>query len=507
MAMSLESIANAIKMPILIAGASAYMILNLLGCNGNVISTPANTPTQPTRPAPTATFTPQPTQEPYNKPTPEATKVPVIPTAEPTKTATAVPATATPKPKSTYELALEKLNPKISQISRDFVKNLVEYNSSIGNTQELHKTYSDLEKIVDVVEKHPEIVNGVNQFGTDALALLITDNLGIVDMDKYWFLTNATALQAQDFFYAGNEIMWDGRFKEQIKGPAINKRFDEKEREITNFRLRKQIEWQGKWSTPLEYQKAVEDYGSEQRANNALRWRVLPQRLFVEDIKGQVSNAHPLYSTFDSSSWLVVASYNNENSEAVRGNILARLNDPQRYAKDVERITNYWKGGLQKNPHFGDIAKKALEYQQVILSEGTPYEKAALVITNHAEELVDHDNATSLFALWSTLVGASGGVGSARIIHPEGHETGDSQFMFTLSKATEQKLNGVFVYGINDLAHLLPLSEEDKKNPKYLSLDGLFGIYSNIDALRANGAKYLKVPTPSHRIVEIPIPK
>ena len=66
---------------------------------------------------------------------------------------------------------------------------------------------------------------------------------------------------------------------------------------------------------------------------------------------------------------------------------------------------------------------------------------------------------------------------------------------------------GVFVYGIEDLARLLSLSEEDKKNPKYLSVDGLFGVYSNIDALRANGAKYLTVPTPSHRIVEIPIPK
>ena len=58
--MSLESIANSIKKPILIAGASAYMILNLISCTP---STPASiaTPNQPPKPSPTAIYNPNPT--------------------------------------------------------------------------------------------------------------------------------------------------------------------------------------------------------------------------------------------------------------------------------------------------------------------------------------------------------------------------------------------------------------------------------------------------------------
>ncbi len=391
---------------------------------------------------------------------------------------------------------------KVSPATFSFVRNLVKYNDSQNNGKPLPQIYSGLERVIYVVEQHPKIVNGLNPFGNDALALLLTDNQGIVDMDKYWFLTNATALQAQDFFYVGNEIMWDGRFKDQIKGPATDRKFDEKEREIANFRLRKQIEWEGKWSTPLEYEAAVQDYGSEQRASNALRWRVLPQRLFVDDIVN--GGTHPSYSSFDSNAWLVVASYNNENSEAVRKEILERLNDPERYARD-ERILKDNVGAAL--PNVDVINRKALKYFNIIFSQGTPYEKAALLITEYAEEAAPHDLATPLFALWSTLVGSSGGVGSARIIHPEGYETGDSQFMFTLSKITEQKLKGVFVYGIDDLARLLFLSEEEKKDPKYSAVDGLFGVYSNIEALRQNGAKYLSVLTPGWRVIEIPIPK
>src|SRR3989338_2012648 len=81
MSMSLESIANKVKMPIVVVGASAYMILNLLGCNGNATPTPK--PTDTPKPSPTATYTP--------------------------------PNTATPKPKSTYELALEKLDYQTAQ--------------------------------------------------------------------------------------------------------------------------------------------------------------------------------------------------------------------------------------------------------------------------------------------------------------------------------------------------------------------------------------------------------
>ena len=480
MAMSLENIVHKVKMPFVIAGASAYMLL-LLGCNSQATPTPTINPSPTNTPSPTRTYTP-----------------------EPVYTLTPEPTITTPAPKSTYDLALERLNPQISQTTRNYVKNLAEYNDSQGNGKELHKAYPSLEKIVEIVEKHPKIINGLNMFGSDALALLLADNQGIIDMNKYWFLTNATALQAQDFFYAANEVMWEGRFKQQIKGPATDRKFDEKEREKTNFRLRKQIEWQGKWSTPLEYEDAVREYGSEQRASNALRWRVLPQRLFVEDIVN--GGTHPLYLSFDTNTWLAVASSNNENSEAVRGNILARLNDPERYARDESILRKNLESGATL-PNYAPIGKKALEYYGVIISEGKPYEKAAAIMTISAREPKGHDLGTSLFPLWTSLVGASGGVGSARIIHPEGHETGDPQYIFTLSKVTEQKLNGVFVYRIEDLAQLLSLPEKDMKDPKYLSVDGLFGVYSNIDALRQNGAKNLSVLTPGWRIIEIPRPK
>jgi hypothetical protein len=254
----------------------------------------------------------------------------------------------------------------------------------------------------------------------------------------------------------------------------------------------------------LEYEKAVKEYGSEQRASNALRWRVLTQRLFVDDVRG--TGTHPSYSTFDTNTWLVVGLDNNSNSEAKREYILARLNDPQRYEEDVDRIKRLYKG-WETLPNTGAIGKKASEYVEIIFSEGKPYEIADLLMYLYAREQIHHDNAVDLSALWVTLVGGSGGVGSARIIHPDGHETNDGQFMFTLSKDTEEKLDGVFVYGINDLAQLLSLSKEDMKNPKYLSVDGLFGVYSNLDALRQNGAKYLTVATPSYRFIGIPLTK
>ena len=77
--------------------------------------------------------------------------------------------------------------------------------------------------------------------------------------------------------------------------------------------------------------------------------------------------------------------------------------------------------------------------------------------------------------------------------------------MFTLSKATEQKLEGIFVYGIDDLARLLP--SDERKNPRYLLVDGMFGVYSNIGALQSNGAKNLTIATPGFWFLEIPIPK
>src|SRR3989338_5004457 len=292
--MNLENIARKAARPLVIAGASAYMILNLLSCTQS-IPAPTAVPNTNPKPSPTATYTPVPTID---------DMVTVTPVTDPIATPT-----ATPMPKSTYELALEKLNPQISQTARDFIKNLAEYNDSVGNTQELHKTYTGLEKVIEIVERHPRIVNGLNMFGNDALALLLSDNQGIVDMDKFWFLTNATALQAQDFFYAANKFYENGAYKDRMSGSLTNGKFDGKEREIVNFRLRKQIEWQGKWSTPLEYEKAVQEYGSEQRATNALRWRVLPQRLFVDDVVN--GGTHPTYSTFDSNTWLTVASSNN----------------------------------------------------------------------------------------------------------------------------------------------------------------------------------------------------
>src|SRR3989338_1366277 len=74
MAMSLESIANKVKMPFVIAGASAYLLLNLLGsigCTKPTTPTPNNEP----KPSPTQTYNPTPTQEPTYTltPTPEPT--------------------------------------------------------------------------------------------------------------------------------------------------------------------------------------------------------------------------------------------------------------------------------------------------------------------------------------------------------------------------------------------------------------------------------------------------
>jgi hypothetical protein len=338
-------------------------------------------------------------------------------------------------------------------------------------------------------------------FGSDALAWLLSDNQDI-DMNKYWFLTNATALQAQDFFYIANEIMWDGRFKGRMQGPLTDKKFDEKEREITNFRLRKQIEWQGKWSTPLEYEEAVREYGSEQRASNALRRRVLFYQLFYQDIKE--GGRHPLFSVFDTNTWLASALDNNSNSEEMRDYILARLNDPQRYEEDVNRIKNNWKNA-ERSPYLGAIAKKVSEYFDIIFSEGKPYEIAGLVINRYTHERVHHDIATSLSALWVTLIGGGGGEGDAKTLHPGDEYVWDSQFMFTLSKATEEKLKDVFLWEIDDLRGLMPNSQESDLN-KYKSVDGLFGVYSNLDALKAI-AKSLSVNTPSHRYIEFSLTK
>ena len=546
----LENIVNSIKRPILIGVASAYILLNLIGCNGN--ATPTSNPTQnpPPKPSPTQTYNPTPTQksaydialEKLDYATAQHWKgvarnlnsesaineLVFLPQEGRLVLAEDIKAYAADKVISDKELsdladpdrdgiksseeASNKTNPldpsnsaqKISQGTFAFVRNLAKYRDSVNDVRTLPRAYSGLENVIYVVEQQPKIVNGLNVFGSDALALLVADNKDL-NMGKYWFLTNATALQAQDFFYVANEVYSNGDYKERMGGPLTDRKFDEKEREITNFRLRKQIEWQGKWSTPLEHEAAVKEYGSEQRASNALRWRVLPYEVFVSDIiKG---GKHSSYLTFDTNTWLVVASSNNENSEKVRGNILARLNDPGRYAKDVERIKGLYKG-WETLPNTGAIGKKASEYVNIIFSEGKPYEIADILMYLYSREKIHHDNATSLSALWATLVGASGGTGAAQIIHPEGYITWDTQFTFTLSKDTEEKLKDVFLYKRGELSQLLGLSEEEfNSNPKYKSVDGLFGVYSNLDALRQNGAKYVGVSTPSGGGILIPLVK
>ena len=69
MGMGIESMVNRIKMPFVIAGASAYLILNLLGSIG---CTKPTTPTPNNEPKPSAnqTYNPTPTQEPTKTPTP-----------------------------------------------------------------------------------------------------------------------------------------------------------------------------------------------------------------------------------------------------------------------------------------------------------------------------------------------------------------------------------------------------------------------------------------------------
>ena len=103
-------------------------------------------------------------------------------------------------------------------------------------------------------------------------------------------------------------------------------------------------------------------------------------------------------------------------------------------------------------------------------------------------------------------IGASGGTGAARIIHPEGHTTWDTQFVFTLSKDTEGKLEDVFLYRKDELKEILSLSEEEfNSDPRYKSVEGLFGVYSNIDALLENGAEEVGVGAPSGGSVGIPL--
>ena len=80
-AMSLENIVHKIKMPFVVVGASAYMLLNLLGCNSQATPTPTINPTN--TPAPTRTFTPKPTI------TPNATLTP----------------TPKPEPNNSYDFA------------------------------------------------------------------------------------------------------------------------------------------------------------------------------------------------------------------------------------------------------------------------------------------------------------------------------------------------------------------------------------------------------------------
>lgn len=80
MAMNLESIARKAARPFVIAGASAYLILNLIGCSGNATQTPnpANNPSP--KPSPTQTYKIEPTP----------TAVPTPTTEKPTATNTVV---------------------------------------------------------------------------------------------------------------------------------------------------------------------------------------------------------------------------------------------------------------------------------------------------------------------------------------------------------------------------------------------------------------------------------
>ena len=72
----LEDIVHKVARPFVIAVASSYLILNILGCNSQATPTPNQTPTP--KPSPTQTYNPTPTIT----ITPEPTITPVTPTPE-----------------------------------------------------------------------------------------------------------------------------------------------------------------------------------------------------------------------------------------------------------------------------------------------------------------------------------------------------------------------------------------------------------------------------------------
>ena len=68
-------------------------------------------------------------------------------------------------------------------------------------------------------------------------------------------------------------------------------------------------------------------FGSELRAKNALRNRILPERLFIENVRE--GGTHHLYKGMDTDSFVEIALDNNKNSKIVRDYILARLSSSQ----------------------------------------------------------------------------------------------------------------------------------------------------------------------------------
>jgi len=97
MPMDLGSIVRKAAKPIAIAGASAYLILNLVGCNGNATPTPNHTQNQSPKPSPTETYKPEPIASPQytNNPALQPTPTPVYtPTPSPELVSELIPTPA-----------------------------------------------------------------------------------------------------------------------------------------------------------------------------------------------------------------------------------------------------------------------------------------------------------------------------------------------------------------------------------------------------------------------------
>jgi hypothetical protein len=214
---------------------------------------------------------------------------------------------------------------EMSEDGIEYVDRLVGYHNIHNEEKTTVEVYGieSLEKAIDFVDTRPEILDGMNKYGPDALPVLLSDK-DMVEIDanpRYQELMHAIVMQAQKYFYDVKNNCWWGGWDGPTEGMMLNERLDPKEKAIMDQR------WEDRDILLAD---------GENRMMN-LRSRVLNDVWFAYNAETGLQSE--LRDAYDTDTWIDIALRNTELCPKIREQLIDIFDDPTQGEKYKEFFT------------------------------------------------------------------------------------------------------------------------------------------------------------------------